>query len=255
MPKWVTDVKDDLRSNRRTRIPADMVSSPPDSQPSRERVFNAPLLAVLLALSMPGLYFFQERAHDYWLGLAFAPVDLQRGRFGGLFTSMLVHGGWLHALMNAVAALTFGAPVARLFRGAIGALIFLALYIVSGVVATLGYGLVHWGGTDPLVGASGAVFGLIGAATRLLGGGGQVLRLNDPTVIRSGIVWMAVNAVAGLIGFAPGAEGARIAWEAHAFGFLFGILAIGPLARIFAPLSAKPYERFDSRPYPGDPDP
>ena len=217
--------------------------------PPRERIFNAPLLAVLLAASMPALYFFQERSRDNWLGLAFAPIDLSEGRYAGLFTSMLVHGSWVHALMNAVGALTFGAPVARLFRGTVGVGVFLALYIGAGIFATLGYGLLHLGGMDPLVGASGAVFGLIGAATRLLGGGGRVLPLTSRAVITTSIAWMAVNAVVGLIGFAPGVEGARIAWEAHAFDFLFGILAIGPLARLFA----RPDERFDSPGGLGDP--
>ncbi len=217
--------------------------------PPRERIFNAPLLAVLLAASMPALYFFQERSRDNWLGLAFAPVDLVDARYGGLVTSMLVHGGWVHALMNAVAALTFGAPVARLFRGPVGVGVFLALYICAGIFAALGYALVHLGSSDTMVGASGAVFGLIGAATRLLGGGGRVLPLTSRAVITTSIAWMAVNAVVGLIGFAPGVEGARIAWEAHAFGFLFGILAIGPLARMFA----RPDERFDSSGGLGDP--
>lgn len=217
--------------------------------PPRERIFNAPLLAMLLAASMPALYFFQERSSDNWLGLAFAPIDLADGRYSGLVTSMLVHGGWAHALMNAVAALTFGAPVARLFRGSVGVGVFLALYICAGIFATLGYGMVHLGSPDPLVGASGAVFGLIGAATRLLGGGGRVLPLTSRGVITTSIAWMAVNAVVGLIGFAPGVDGARIAWEAHAFGFLFGILAIGPLARLFA----RPDERFDSSGGLGDP--
>lgn len=217
--------------------------------PPKERIFNAPLLAVLLAASMPALYFFQERSSDNWLGLAFAPIDLADGRYSGLATSMLVHGGWVHALMNAVAALTFGAPVARLFRGSVGVRVFLALYICAGIFATLGYGMVHLGSPDPLVGASGAVFGLIGAATRLLGGGGRVLPLTSRGVITTSIAWMAVNAVVGLIGFAPGVDGARIAWEAHAFGFLFGILAIGPLARLFA----RPDERFDSSGGLGDP--
>lgn len=221
-----------------------------DGQSAREPIVKAPLLAVLLAVSMPVLYFFQERAHDYWLGLAFAPVDLGEGRLGGLFTSMLVHGGWVHVLMNAVAALTFGSPVARLFGGASGVGAFFFLYIVSGVVATLGYGLMHTGSSDPLVGASGAVFGLIGAATRLLGGRGRVLRLTDRSVIGSAAAWMGVNAVVGLIGFAPGVDGARIAWEAHAFGFLFGILAIGPMARLFL----RGDERFASPDGPGDPE-
>lgn len=222
-----------------------------DGPPPRERIFNVPLVALILGASIPALYWFQERAHTYWLELAFRPVDLAEGRYAGLVTSMLVHGGWAHALMNAVGALTFGAPLARLFGGGIGVGIFLSLYIVSGAAATLGYGLVHWGGVDPLVGASGGVFGLIGAATRLLGGRGRVLPLTDGGVIRSAIAWMGVNAVLGLIGFAPGAEGARIAWEAHAFGFLFGILAIGPLARVFG----RADERFDSNPGPGDPAP
>jgi membrane associated rhomboid family serine protease len=101
------------------------------------------------------------------------------------------------------------------------------------VIAALGYGLVHWGSTEPMVGASGAVFGLIGAATRLMGGRGRLLGLFDRRVIGASIAWMAVNAVTGLIGYAPGAEGARIAWEAHAFGFVAGLLLIGPLARAF----------------------
>jgi len=220
-----------------------------DGPPSKERLFNAPLLAVLLAASMPALYLLQERAHDYWLGLAFAPIDLERGRYGGLFTSILVHGGWVHVLMNAVAALTFGAPVARLFRGSLGVAAFLTLYVASGVVATLGYGLAHLGSADPLVGASGAVFGLIGAATRLLGAGGRVRPLADRSVITSAAVWMGVNALVGLIGFAPGVEGARIAWEAHAFGFLFGILAVGPMGRLFV----RPDVGFDSWDHLGDP--
>jgi membrane associated rhomboid family serine protease len=207
---------------------------PVETPPVQERMFNAPLPAVLLAASMPALYFFQSRAHTYWLELAFAPIDLNQGRYAGLVTSLFVHGGWAHAAMNAVAALTFGTPVARMFRGGSGVLVFLALYIVSGVIATLGYGLLHWGSADPLVGASGAVFGLIGAATRLLGGRGRVLALTDRGVVTMSIAWMAVNAVLGVIGFAPGVEGARVAWEAHAFGFLFGVLAIGPLAKWFA---------------------
>lgn len=201
--------------------------------PRRERLFNAPLAAVLLAASMPALFALQLNLPDEGVRWAFYPADLGQGRFGGLFTSMLLHSGWMHALMNAAAALIFGTPVARLMGEGRGTAAFFAFYIGCGVLAALGYALVHPFGTDPVVGASGAVFGLIGAATRLLGGRGRVLPLTDRRVIGAAVAWMAVNAVTGLIGFAPGVEGARIAWEAHAAGFLAGILAIGPVSRLF----------------------
>lgn len=199
----------------------------------RERLFNAPLIAVLLAASMPALFALQVSLPDEGARWAFYPADLREGRFGGLFTAMLLHAGWMHALANAAAALVFGTPVARLMSGARGTLVFLAFYIGCGVLAAAGYGLAHPSGTDPMVGASGAVFGLIGAATRLMGGHGRVLPLLDRRVVAAAIAWMAVNAVTGLIGFAPGVEGARIAWEAHAAGFIVGILAIGPVSRLF----------------------
>lgn len=206
---------------------------PQNSKPVREPAFNVPLVVLLIVLSMPTLFFFQRDLPDMGMSMAFAPVDLEQGRWGGLLTAMLLHGGWTHAVMNAVAALAFGTPVARLFGDKIGPTVFLLFYIGCGVLAALGYGLIHWGSTEPMVGASGAVFGLIGAATRLLGGQGRVLPMTDRHVIGAAIAWMAVNAVTGLIGYAPGAEGARIAWEAHAVGFVVGFLAIGPLGRLF----------------------
>lgn len=201
----------------------------------REKILNAPFLPVLIAASMPVLFWFQERLPDEGLSMAFRAGDLARGQWGGLFTSMLLHGNWAHVTMNAVGALAFGTPVARLLARGFAPLAFIALYVCSGVIAAWGYGLCHPGSMAPLEGASGAVFGLIGAATRLLGGHGRVLPLFHPAVLKASAVWMGVNLLIGLVGFAPGAEGARIAWEAHAFGFLFGILAIGPLGRWFAP--------------------
>lgn len=215
------------------------MQSPIDHQagPQRERIFNAPFLPMLIAASMPVLYWFQERLPDQGLSMAFRATDLWQGRWGGLFTSMLLHGGWTHVAMNAVAALAFGAPVARLLSRGLAPLAFIALYILSGVVAAFGYGLCHPGSMTPLVGASGAVFGLIGASTRLMWGHGRVLPLFHSAVLKQAAVWMLVNVFVGLIGLAPGMGGASIAWEAHAFGFLVGVLAIGPLGRWFGPPS------------------
>ncbi|WP_409018662.1 rhomboid family intramembrane serine protease [Brevundimonas vesicularis] len=204
-----------------------------DAARSRQPIFKAPFLAMVVATSMPLLFWFQAGLPDFGLGMAFRPTDLGQGHWSGLLTSMLLHGSWVHVMMNAVGALAFGTPVARLFaRGGVGPAAFLALYIASGVVAGLGYALCHIQSDVPLVGASGAVFGLIGASTRLIGPVGFIIPWKHPIVLRQAAGWMIANLAIGLIGLAPGMGGAAIAWEAHAFGFVFGLFAVGPLGRI-----------------------
>ena len=215
-------------------VPAPDRFGPVNPQPPREKIVNAPLLPVLIALSMPGLYALQSRLPDQGLRWAFQPITLvEGGWWPGLLTSMAVHGSWGHALINAGFAFAFGPPVARLFAGAKGAVVFLGYYIVCGLAGTLGYGLVHLGSEAPLVGASGAVTGLLGGAIRLMGGDGRPRPLTDRNVLGMSAAILILNAVTGLIGLAPGVENAQIAWEAHAFGFLAGLLLIGPLAKWF----------------------
>lgn len=216
------------------------------TQPPAERILNAPAVAVLVAGSMPALYLIQERLSDRGLSLAFRPSSVWTGEWWpGLLTSMFLHDGWAHVAMNATGALAFGPPVARLAGGARGAAAFLLFYVACGLVATGGYGLIHPDSYDSLVGASGAVFGLMGGALRLLGRRDHRLRsLGDRRFLTPAAVIMAVNVAVGLAGLAPGMEGARIAWEAHAFGFVCGALLIGPWAKAFgssrAPFASSP---------------
>lgn len=225
---------------------------PPLSDQPSERILNAPPVAVLVAASMPALYWFQERLPDNGLSLAFRPSSLWDGHWWpGILTSMFVHGSWTHVAMNAVGALAFGPPVARLTGGAKGVVGFLLYYMTCGLSAAAGYGLVHPASFDALVGASGAVFGLMGGAIRLLGRrDGRMRALAERGFLATAAAIMGVNAVVGLIGLAPGMEGARIAWEAHAFGFICGALLIGPWAKAFGP----PREAFDSPLETRDPD-
>lgn len=206
----------------------------PDKPATREKMFNAPLAPVLLAVSIPVLYLLQTMMPDEGLSLAFRPLSLTEGGWWpGVVTSMGLHAGWTHALINAAFALAFGPPVARLFAGARGAMIFFAYYIVCGLIGTLGFGLMHLGDVTPMVGASGAVMGLMGGAVRLLGGHGRLKPLNDRGVLTTSAAILGINLVTGLIGYTPGVESAGIAWEAHAFGYLAGVLLIGPLYRAF----------------------
>ena len=73
--------------------------------------------------------------------------------------SMFLHGGWLHLLSNMWFLWIFGNNVEEAF-GSIG---FLLLYAVAGLAATAGFVAVNASSTVPLVGASGAIAGILGA--------------------------------------------------------------------------------------------
>lgn len=227
------------------------------TQPPNDRIFNAPLVAVLVVVSMPAFYGLQTTLEAQQPGLvqslAFRPSSLFDGEWWpGVLTSMFLHAGWAHVGMNALGGLAFAPPVARLTPGARGGVGFLLFYMVCGVAAAAAYGLLHADSYDILVGASGAVFGLCGAALRLLGRkSGRLRALTDRRFLVPAGVIMLVNALTGLADLAPGLEGARVAWEAHAVGFVVGALIVGPWARLFG----RPRETFDSPPETRDGEP
>lgn len=202
--------------------------------PAREPMFNAPWPAVALVVLILGSYLVQV----VWGGgqaaaeqLGFTPRDLAAGRWWTPLTVMFVHGGWIHAIMNAVAALAFAPPVARMFgRRPGGVASFFVFYAVCGIFSTLGYAAMHLGDPTVIIGASGAVSGLMGAASRLRHGGDQPAPLLSRPVLGMGVGWILANLLLGLTGVAPGMAGARVAWEAHIAGYLAGALLIGPIA-------------------------
>jgi membrane associated rhomboid family serine protease len=163
-------------------------------------------------------------------------AGLREGHWTTLVSSLFIHGGWAHAGMNALGALAFGTPVARALgvgvRGAIG---FILFYLACGVVANLGYAGMHPGDALPLVGASGAVSGLFGGASRLIERRGGLSPFRSRTVVASLAAWVVVNVLLGLMHYAPGVGDAQVGWEAHIAGYLAGLLLIGPFVRLFGP--------------------
>ncbi len=204
----------------------------------REPAFNAPWTAAALAASMPLLFLGQsvlgiDRVAERW-GLR--PVDVAHGRLSGLVTVLLVHGSWLHAGLNALSALAFGAPVAQALGVRMrGALAFLAFYLASGVLSGLGFVLVHPHGSTLVVGASGAVSGLIGAASRLVPGRRGLLPLDDRRVLAMALAWALGNVLLGATALGRGVAGASIAWEAHLAGYAAGLFLIP----VFLPTSLR----------------
>jgi membrane associated rhomboid family serine protease len=211
-----------------------------DSNEIKQPPFKGPWPAWVLALIILGSFPVQtlwlggvERAADAY-GLA--ADRLGQGRAYTLVTCLFIHGGWAHAGMNAVGALAFGSPVARLLglRGS-GVGSFAAFYLICGILSGLGYVAAAPHSQAVLIGASGAVSGLFGAASRLMENPRALAPFRSRFVIASAAAWLLVNLALGLTGFAPGIGATPVAWQAHVAGYAVGLVLIGPWFRLFGP--------------------
>jgi membrane associated rhomboid family serine protease len=204
-------------------------------EPERERLFNAPWTIVVLPALLIGLYavqsvFLTDPQEAHW-SLTWAA--LAAGRWQTLLSALFLHASWTHVLMNSVAILAFGPPAARLMgTDTRGAAAFYAFYLTCGVLAGLGFLAVDPGDTTGVVGASGAVSGLLGAASRIIEGRGRIGPMFGPTVLGMALAWTIANVILGVTGLTPGAAGLQVAWQAHLAGYLAGVLLIGPFARL-----------------------
>ncbi|MGK2965648.1 MAG: rhomboid family intramembrane serine protease [Tepidiformaceae bacterium] len=144
--------------------------------------------------------------------------------------SAFVHGGWLHIIGNMLFLWVFGDNVEDRF----GHLRFLVFYLASAVAATLAQGFMDPSSAIPVVGASGAVAGVLGAY--LLFYPRATVRvvipffilifipIPIPAVIMIGI-WFAQNLFAGVASLGPETSAeSGVAFFAHIGGFLFGVL-------------------------------
>jgi len=94
--------------------------------------------------------------------LGFRPVYLSFELFPNcytLFTSMFVHSGFLHILGNMFVFFFMGIA----FEQRVGPKKFIAIYLITGVIGALTHALLNLNSTVALVGASGAIFGILGA--------------------------------------------------------------------------------------------
>ena len=158
---------------------------------------------------------------------------LAEGRWYALVSHMFAHAGLMHLFMNSSFLLGVTPVVmVRFGVGPSGWLRYAILFLVSGLTGSALYLALHSTGVVPMVGASGAICGLWGAAARI-GPDGEIVP------IRSGPVWVQIKAFAKmnlilfgilfvLVRMSGGAGG--LAWEAHLGGFLFGLFAIPWLA-------------------------
>jgi len=97
-----------------------------------------------------------------YAGLAFRPIYLSfeySPQLYTLFTSMFIHSGFAHILGNMLVFFFIGMA----FEQRIGWKKFLIIYLLTGVCGTITHSILNLGSIIPLVGASGAIFGIMGA--------------------------------------------------------------------------------------------
>jgi len=137
------------------------------------------------------------------------------------FTYMYLHGGFTHLIMNMAMLLAFGTAIARLMD----APSFIVFYTICGIFGAIFWLLIHPDSTDPLLGASGAISGMLGAVGRISMGrpdSHQMPFRNRNTALLFVAIWLIFNFVFGIIGGALFDLGGEIAWEAHLGGFVAG---------------------------------
>lgn len=144
-----------------------------------------------------------------------------------LFTSMFLHGGLLHLGGNMLYLWVFGNNV----EDRMGAPIFLFFYLAAGLVAAYAEALTHASSTTPLVGASGAVAGTLGAYLVMFPQARVLVLLPiffflQLTELAAWMVlgfWFLLQALQG-VGSLGGESLGGVAWWAHIGGFAFGAL-------------------------------
>jgi membrane associated rhomboid family serine protease len=150
-----------------------------------------------------------------------------------LVTSMFLHGSWMHLLGNMWFLWLFGNNV----EDSMGRLRFVVFYLVSGLTAALGQVVTNPSSAIPMVGASGAISGVMGGylvlyphvrVFTLLPLGFFLTSVALPAWVMLGY-WFLIQFVSGLTAF--GGEGGGVAFWAHVGGFVAGVVLVKLFAR------------------------
>jgi membrane associated rhomboid family serine protease len=174
--------------------------------------------------------------------LAMAGGEPVAGAFVTVFTSMFLHGGWIHLLGNMWYLWLFGDNV----EDAMGRGRFLLFYLAGGVVSALLQAALSAGSAVPTVGASGAIAAVLGAYAVLYPKARvvtlvpiffffQIVAL--PALLVLGL-WFVVQFFSGTLALGSHASGG-VAWWAHIGGFISGLV----LVHVFKKRDRRPARR------------
>ncbi|AEW93640.1 MULTISPECIES: rhomboid family intramembrane serine protease [Streptomycetaceae] len=184
------------------------------------------------------------------LGLPYgchSPHYADKAPFVSVLTALFLHGNWLHLLGNMLFLFVFGAGVER----RMGPLRFALFYLAAGYAATYGYAVAHADSTQTLVGASGAIAGVLGGYLFLFPRARVTsllpfllfLPLRFPAWLALGfwfvLQWLAARA---------DTPGPGVAYLAHVIGFGFGFLCAGACFRERSKLTPQAATRGEGQP-------
>ncbi len=211
------------------------------------------LLGLMLAVELARTLVLNEESYSqlaYWLAFNPARGLPGAGYPGGWipllwtpFTHAFLHQGWEHLLINCAWLAIFGTPVARRY----GPLATVILFLLSAAVGAAAFAATVLPGGAWLIGASGGVAGLTGAACRFIfqplivardpetgeqrvlgrrmASLGQLMRNQRAAFFI--VVWLVLNAAVPFLPMLIG-QSIGIAWQAHLGGFLAGLF-LAPL--------------------------
>jgi membrane associated rhomboid family serine protease len=151
-------------------------------------------------------------------------LNARHARAVSLVTSQFLHAGWLHLLGNMLFLWIF----ANNIEDRLGRVRFLPFYLLCGAIAAFGQTLVDPGSPSPLIGASGAIAGILGAYLLLYP---TARLLTFPLVFLRIPAWIFLAFWFAMQFFYTGGqeqEGGGVAYWAHVFGFVAGLVFIKP---------------------------
>ena len=146
-----------------------------------------------------------------------------------IFTAMFLHGGWIHIINNMWVLFLFGDNV----EARMGGIRYLIFYLLSGTAAGLLQAYVLPTSDVPMIGASGAIAGVLGAYL-ILFPRSRIASLVPVLFIFTIIeipafvfllFWFVSQLYSGLLAI-PGGGSSGIAWWAHIGGFIFGVVMV-----------------------------
>ncbi|MCI0554367.1 MAG: rhomboid family intramembrane serine protease [Anaerolineae bacterium] len=146
-----------------------------------------------------------------------------------VFTSMFLHGGWFHIISNMWVLYIFGDNIEE----RLGSTRYLLFYLLSGIAAAALQVFIMQGNSVPMIGASGAIAGVLGAYL-ISFPGSRIASLvpiffiftivEIPAIIFL-VFWFISQLYSGLFAM-QGGSSSGIAWWAHIGGFIFGLIMV-----------------------------